>query len=112
MTLFALLRDRCGLSHREAAEFLGVRLDTVKSWSSGRNPCPPGVIEALRSLYRSMDRAASEAVKLHKKQRAGTLQLNTGGKRFAEWPGGSGRALLGIVAALVDEPVEISSTEP
>lgn len=60
MTPFALLLDRCGLSHREAAAYLSVRLDTVRSWSLGRNRTPPGVIEELRLLYRRIELAAVE----------------------------------------------------
>ncbi|WP_334151637.1 hypothetical protein [Hyphomicrobium sp.] len=63
MTPFSLLIDRCGLSHREAAEVLGVRLDTVKSWSSGRNPTPASVVDELRALYATIERAAGELIK-------------------------------------------------
>lgn len=58
MTAFFLLAQRCGLSLAEAADFLGVRLDTVKSWSAGRNPTPEGVIDELRALYAKIERAA------------------------------------------------------
>lgn len=46
-TMFKLVCESCGLSVREAAKFLGAKLDTVKSWSSGRNPAPESVIEKL-----------------------------------------------------------------
>lgn len=58
----ALLLQISGLSQREAADFLCVRLDTVKSWSSGRNPCPDGVIDDLRDLVSKQARAADEAL--------------------------------------------------
>lgn len=108
--LFALLRDRCGLSQTDAADLLNVRLDTVKSWERRTNPnrAPEGVIAALRALYRAMERAADEAVRLHRRSRATEVTLYTGGRRFAEWPGGSGLAVLGMVAARVDVPVTIS----
>ena len=61
-TLFRLLSQVCGLSHREAADFLSVRLDTVKSWSSGRNPTPPGVLNELAALAERIDAAADEGV--------------------------------------------------
>lgn len=64
MTSFALLCQLCNLSHREAAAYLDVRLDTVKSWSSGRNPTPDGALVSLRDLVRKIDRAAAEALKL------------------------------------------------
>jgi hypothetical protein len=61
VTLFALLCQVCGLSHREAAEFHGVRLDTVKSWSAGRNRPPEGVIRDLAQLAERIDHAAAGA---------------------------------------------------
>ncbi len=62
ITAFALLLDRCGLSIREAADYLSVRPDTVKSWSAGRNPAPAGAVAELRSLYQKIDRAARQAL--------------------------------------------------
>ena len=50
-TAFALLCQVCGLSTREAAAFLGTRHDTVKSWSSGRNPTPAGIIEKEAPIH-------------------------------------------------------------
>lgn len=64
MTPFSLLLDRCGLSHREAADFLSVRPDTVKSWSAGRNPAPAGAIAELRALYARIEQAAAEQLRL------------------------------------------------
>ncbi len=61
-TAFSLLCQVCGLSHREAADFLGVRLDTVKSWSSGRNPTPAGALDDLVELAARIDMAADQAV--------------------------------------------------
>jgi len=62
MTLFALLLQVCGLSHREAAELHGVRLDTIRSWSIGRNRVPAGVIAELRALYATIRSAADLAI--------------------------------------------------
>ncbi len=62
MTPFALLETLAGLSHREAAEFHRVRLDTVKSWAVGRNACPARVIAELRALIASQERAATESI--------------------------------------------------
>ncbi len=61
-TIIAILLDRCGLSIREAAEFLNVRDDTIKSWRSGRNPTPPKVIGELQALYLKIGVAAREAL--------------------------------------------------
>ena len=71
MTPFALLSQACGLSHREAAEFLGVRLDTVKSWSSGRNRAPASVLDDLRHLWAEIDFASDRAAALIGEQAAG-----------------------------------------
>jgi len=57
-TPFAVLAERCGLSQREAAEFLKVRLDTVKSWCAGRNVARPSVLAELRALYGTIQTAA------------------------------------------------------
>lgn len=62
MTLFALLLDVCGLSHREAADLLNVRLDTIDSWSSGRRTTPQPVIDELAALATRIDKAASESL--------------------------------------------------
>lgn len=61
VTVYAALLGASGLSQREAAEFHGVRLDTVKSWSAGRNRPPSGAIQELSHLVRQQMRAASEA---------------------------------------------------
>lgn len=61
-TPFALLLQLSGLSHREAADYLAVRLDTVKSWSSGRNPCPDGAIADMRWLIAQQERTAAETL--------------------------------------------------
>lgn len=63
-TAFALLSRACGLSQREAAAFLNVRLDTVTSWSTGRNRCPDRVIGELQQLFARIDMAAFGAVAL------------------------------------------------
>jgi hypothetical protein len=47
-TLYAACLSRLGLSQSEAATLHDVRLDTVKSWSAGRNPAPQGAWDDLR----------------------------------------------------------------
>lgn len=60
-----LLIDACGLSQREAAEFLSVRLDTVKSWYRRDPPAArPGVLDELRRLHAHQRRAAAETIRL------------------------------------------------
>lgn len=51
----------CGLSQREAAEFLDVSIDTVKSWCSGRSNPPAGVWMMLASLFEQIQNAADGA---------------------------------------------------
>lgn len=60
-TTFAAALQLCGLSQSEAAEFFDVRLDTVKSWSAGRNGVPDGVWQMLADLWRRIEDAADGA---------------------------------------------------
>lgn len=62
MTKFKILYTACGLSNSEAAELLNVRIDTVKSWSSGRNRAPAGVIRELINLTQRIQLSAEKAV--------------------------------------------------
>jgi hypothetical protein len=48
---YDLMRQRCGLSQQEAADFHQARLDTIKSWCSGRREAPDSVIDELRDLH-------------------------------------------------------------
>lgn len=61
-TAFALLCARCGLSQREAAEFLDMRQDSVASYFVGRRRPPPGAIENLRDLYAVIEDAAEKGL--------------------------------------------------
>jgi hypothetical protein len=50
-TLYAACLSRLGLSQTEAARLHdNIRLDTVKSWSSGRNPAPSWAFDDLRKI--------------------------------------------------------------
>lgn len=51
MNAFTIMRERCGLSLQEAAAVLAVRLDTVKSWGSGRRGAGGEVLHELRAFY-------------------------------------------------------------
>lgn len=116
-TAFTLLSQRCGLSLREAANFLGVRIDTVKSWSSGRNPAPAGVIDELRRLYGRIEGAAEAAI-----QQIEDVATDAGQPETVEmgisaddheaqslgWPCvGAHAAVIGLVAAWADVPIVI-----
>jgi hypothetical protein len=119
ITVFAALLDRCGLSHREAALFLSVRPDTIKSWSSGRNPAPSGVIAELRKLYATIEKAADAALdqiatlgKAHGLPEVIELAIASDDYEAQQpplgWPCvGAQAAMLGIVAARLDHPIRI-----
>jgi hypothetical protein len=50
-SVYNLLRETCGISQAEAAEFVHeARLDSVKSWCSDRRPAPAGVVRELKEL--------------------------------------------------------------
>lgn len=61
MTAFKSSLSVCGLSQSEAAEFLEVGIDTVKSWCSGRANPPLGVWTLLASLFEQVQDAADGA---------------------------------------------------
>lgn len=63
-TTFSSALSICGLSQQEAADFLGVRLDTVKSWSSGRNPVPSGVWIMVADLWGRIEDSADFAAQV------------------------------------------------
>ncbi len=52
----------CGLSNREAALFHDARIDTVKSWASGRRNAPKGAIKELSGLVHKINNAVDEAI--------------------------------------------------
>ena len=61
-TLYAACLSRLGLSQAQAAALHSVRLDTVKSWSAGRNPVPEGAWAELRE-YEAQIIDRSEAIR-------------------------------------------------
>lgn len=61
MTAFKSSLGVCGLSQSEAADFLEVSIDTVKSWCSGRANPPLGVWQLLASLFEQVQDAADGA---------------------------------------------------
>ncbi len=114
-TAFSLLLDRCGLSQREAAAFLGVRIDTVKSWSSGRAPVRAGAVAELRGLYARIERAGAGVLAMIGAPDGATsdeveLILVTSDEEARElgWPGvGAQGAVLGLVVARCARPVRV-----
>ncbi len=59
MTDFRNMLGFCGLSISEAADYLKVRPDTVKSWASGRRYPPDPVLAAVGWLRERMHTAAN-----------------------------------------------------
>jgi hypothetical protein len=59
-TIYAACLSRLGLSQAEAAALHKVRIDTVKSWSAGRNPVPQGAWDDLRGVADALDEGALE----------------------------------------------------
>lgn len=64
MSVFKAAIGACGLSHREAADYLGVSLDSVKSWSIGRVNPPMRVWVLLASLFEQIQLTAYEAAEV------------------------------------------------
>lgn len=65
----------CGLSQREAADFLGVRRDTVDKATAGRIPVPPGWLHELRALHERQQQAADAALELLPDDYAGIVEI-------------------------------------
>jgi len=110
MTAFALLESLAGLSHREAAEFHRVRVDTVKSWAVGRNNCPRGALDELRALIKMQERAARETLAIIKRGRPDEIELGCPSDdheaRSLGWPCvGAWAAMAARVAAATDRPI-------
>ncbi len=105
MTTFASALRICGLSQQEAADYFDVRLDTVKSWSAGRNPVPSGIWDMLAALWRRIEDAADNAslqLDLSDARVFQTLQADDGGDPL---PGGAAdvAGAMALLFALSDE---------
>lgn len=110
-----LLIEACGLSHREAAEFLGVRIDTVGSWyRSPPKSARPGVLAELRALHAAQRRAAANMIRAARQQvkALGTpdaIELAIASDDYEArqrgWPCvGAQRQMYAMVAARLDYP--------
>jgi len=75
-TLYAACLARLGLSQSEAAAVHGVRLDTVKSWSSGRNPVPQGAWDDLRALEERIVAGANSMLEAWKRVGSPPVEVN------------------------------------
>ena len=93
MTLFGALREAAGLSLQEAADFHGVRLDTIKSWTSGRRRAPPDAINKFRALLASQEveslKLAPEVSNLSAEALAAMLTSDTTADAAIGWPSAS-----------------------
>ena len=69
---FPALRVAAGLSQQDAADLLGVRLDTVKQWSSGRRSAPPNVLSRLKALLAAQE---EEVARLAASFRTGVIEF-------------------------------------
>ena len=58
----------CGLTQSEAANYLNVSPDTVKSWCSDRRTVPDGVWSELAKLYDHMEMVCDETIDLIEEQ--------------------------------------------
>lgn len=66
----------CGLSQRQAAEFLGVRLDSVERALRGRDRTPPGWLAELRRLHARQRQAAQQAYAIWQQHQPDQLELS------------------------------------
>jgi hypothetical protein len=75
-SVYNLLREACGISQAEAAEFVHeTRLDSVKSWCSDRRSAPQGVINDLQKLVREIQNAGVSYAALLKKTTKGDVYI-------------------------------------
>lgn len=113
MTPYGALLAHCGLSLREAAEFHGIRPDTVRSWSSGRNRTPPGVLAQLRDLAGIISAKATRLIEMLEAVASGGeiaigYPVNDHEARALGLPCvGAWRAMIGQVLAVVDRPIKM-----
>ncbi len=75
-SVYNLLREACGISQAEAAEFVHeTRLDSVKSWCSDRRAAPQGVINDLQKLAREIQNSGVGYAALLKKISEGDVYV-------------------------------------
>lgn len=108
-TIFRLLCEVCGLSQREAADFLDVPVNTVKKWWQGTRPANDGVLSELAGLAEKIDVAVTESLKVIDGQAGtpgqGIIELGVvsddAEAQTLGWPCvGAHRAVIGQIVAL------------
>jgi len=97
-TIYAACLMRLGLSQPAAARLHGVRLDTVKSWSAGRNRPPDGVWDDLRG-YEALIVDRSEACREAWEDAGQPVELDAG------WDADDGPALMALADFVLSAPV-------
>lgn len=109
-SVYDVVRRRCGLSQQEAADLRGVRLDSVKSWCSGRRQAPVEAVEQLRELETTIARAGAVYAKLVKARQGRAEETGlpvyfvaepTSEKQAREFGWPSSSACLAAVAAAI-----------
>lgn len=75
MTLYAACLSHLGLSQSNAAALHGVRIDTVKSWATGRNRVPTGVWDDLRA-YAGEIVAGAEDLAARMPEKVDRIEIN------------------------------------
>lgn len=76
-TLYAACLSRIGLSQAGAAALHGVRLDTVKGWSSGKNSVPDGVWDDLRAVDAEIVKQAAAMRELWEDHGSPPIEINS-----------------------------------
>lgn len=84
-TAFKKTISICGLTQSEAANFLGVRIDTVKSWCADRNTPPAGAWRELADLYDQMQCAVEAALELIEEKQPDEVEISYSGEH-GRWP--------------------------
>jgi len=116
--VYNLLREACGISQAEAAEFVhGTRLDSVKSWCSDRRSAPQGVINDLQKLAREIQNAGIDYAALLKKTSKGDVYViglpkDEKDARLCGFPSiGAQLRAIAVAISLLPERSEISMVE-
>jgi hypothetical protein len=74
-TIYAACLARLGLSQPEAAALHGVRPDTVKSWSAGRNPVPERIYDELREYAAQIAERSDAMMDLWHREKPDEVEL-------------------------------------
>jgi transcriptional regulator with XRE-family HTH domain len=61
---YRTLREACGLSQQDAANFHDVAIRTIAHWETGRNNVPSGAAQELRGLSATIERGVQNILTL------------------------------------------------